>query len=191
MNQIFEKQKNINELSTQIIELEKKKAELTVPEHTEVTQRDINIAIFKSLNAGVDLETAGMELVYQLLKIVGVTGNKITEISITPSTAVAQSTQSQEKSGGMSGVVNSVVNSVMNNGGGEMGPKEGSANPSSPGNLNVSMVLDCTYISLQNLLQRVSTWNYLAEVKMLTLEPKNADPNDLTAKISINLYVSQ
>jgi|GEM_PF-3225330 len=179
LGQLTEKQGKISELSAQIIELEKKKAAIVVPQHTETPKTNIPIAIFKSPYVGVDFESSGMDLVYQLLKIIGATGNKITEISMTPaaptSNAPASSTPASPAP---------VLETMTKT-------QQSSIDISSVGTLNVSMSLDCSYISLQNLLQKVSTWDYLAEVKNLSIEPNQSNPNSLTAKLSIDLYIGQ
>jgi len=142
----------ITEVSNKLIDLQKKKEETNAPKPESTVRTNLPISIFKSSLPTTDFEGAGMELVYNLLKIISTTGNKITEISMTPT------------------------------------PK---AAGSPAGTLNVSMSLDCTYVSIQNLLQQVSTWTYLAEVKSISLEPVPNNTNKLNAKLSIDLYVDQ
>lgn len=180
ISKIAESQKQISEVSTQIIELEKKKAAVIVPQNLQAAKPDIPITIFKSPYAGTDLESAGMELVYQLLKIIGATGNKITEISMTPGAQTAAAAPQSQAS--PTNILNSIKNKSMQQ-----------SAPSGPsGTMNISMSLDCSYISLQNLLQKVSTWNYLAEIKNVSIEPASpGNSSDLISKLSIDLYISQ
>ncbi|MDD3013343.1 MAG: hypothetical protein PHC34_06530 [Candidatus Gastranaerophilales bacterium] len=182
ISQLTENQKLINELSKQVIDMEKKNAAIIVPQKSEPKQKKVPIVIYKSPYTGTDFESAGMELVYQLLKIISDTGNKITEISLTPSTS-SQSTQPQQNQPQPSS--NDAVAVVITS------TSQQSTDVSSTGTINVSMSLDCSYISLQNLLQRVSTWNYLAEIKNLSIEPKQNNPNKLISKLSIDLYIGQ
>jgi len=178
---ITEKQSQISELSTQVIDLEKKKSAIVTPQHSDT---NVPIVIFKSPYAGTDSESAGMELVYQLLKIIGATGNKITEISMTSGAAnqTTQPSQPQQQSN-----IAGMMGSIMNNSSQQQSVSTSST--SSAGTLNVSMSLDSSYISLQNLLQKVSTWSYLAEVKDLSIRSKENNPTNLTAKLSIDLYI--
>jgi hypothetical protein len=175
---ITEKQTQIKDTSNQVIELEKKKAGLTIPKTVETVKVDLPIKIFKSAYNGTDVESAGMELVYQLLKIVGSTGNKITEIAMVPGAAATAPAPAAAVSGESSG------SSIP-------APAPPPAASTSFSTLTVNMTIDCSYISMQNLLQKVSTWNYLAEVKILDLKPKLGNPNQLESIISIDLYIGQ
>lgn len=196
---LSEKQNQIKDISTQIIDLEKKKSELSVPKPQVVDKPDIPIEIYKSLYIGKDVENTGMELVYQFLKIVGSTGNKVTEISMTPSGAPASApaADSSAPPAAPTDTNSPPTESVLpsnNNGIGES--SSGNQTPQAPsvssfGILNVTMTLDCSYVTMQNLLQKITTWQYLSEIKMLGLNPQDGNPNNLQAVLSVDLYVGQ
>lgn len=59
------------------------------------------------------------------------------------------------------------------------------------GILSLSLTLECNYASLQNFLNALYGWKYLTSVKEISLSPVVAggDPDKLTAKIVVDLYV--
>lgn len=56
------------------------------------------------------------------------------------------------------------------------------------GVLSLNMSLNGNYISLQNFLQKVFTWKYLAGIKNIEIE-QQGNPENLSAKLTLDLYV--
>lgn len=66
------------------------------------------------------------------------------------------------------------------------------ADPASPVNiLTLNMTLNSTYVTFQNLLQKIYTWKYLAAIKDIIIEPVQGDPNNLNIKFTIDLYINK
>ena len=63
-----------------------------------------------------------------------------------------------------------------------------SSNVGSVGVLSLNMSLSGNYISLQNLLQKISTWRYLAGIKNIEIE-QQGNPDNLSAKLTLDLYI--
>lgn len=65
------------------------------------------------------------------------------------------------------------------------------ADPSMPTNtLSLNMSLNCSYVTLQNLLQKVYTWKYLAAIKDISITPEQGNPSNLSAKLTIDLFIN-
>ncbi|OGI00413.1 MAG: hypothetical protein A2104_03860 [Candidatus Melainabacteria bacterium GWF2_32_7] len=66
------------------------------------------------------------------------------------------------------------------------------ADSASPANiLSLNMSLNSSYTNFQNFLHKIYTWKYLAAIKDITISPEQGDPNNLTAKIVVDLYINK
>lgn len=111
--------------------------------------QDIPVTIFVSPYPGLDVESASVGLVEQLVQMIKGNNNKITEVAFTTKQ--------------------------------EFGTDA----------LSIDMSLVGNYTSVQNLLRQVYMWKYLSSIKTIAIKTEPDNPESLTVKLIIDLYVKK
>lgn len=111
--------------------------------------QDIPVTIFVSPYPGLDVESASVGLVEQLIQMIKGNNNKITEVAFSPKQ--------------------------------EFGTDA----------LSIDMSLIGNYTSVQNLLRQIYMWKYLSSIKTIAIKTEPDNPESLTVKLIIDLYVKK
>ena len=130
-----------------------------------VSMKSMPAIIYKSPYSGMSAESASIGLVDGLVQMIKSSGLRIIEIS--NQSAKDSSTASHAAS-----------QSTQQN-----------SNDKSYGSLNLTFSLRGTFQSVRSLLEKIYTWQYLVAIKEIDVDPEQGNPDNLSIKITVILYV--
>lgn len=160
--EIMDKQKMITDLKDQLSQETVKQQSLL-----QSASKDLPVSIYKSSYQGLDLENSAVDLVEQFVQITRATKNRIIEISFS-SKPLELSTPALPAS--------TVPASSSSTPGAPATPPVATTAQSSAGIITLTLTINNTYLSLQDLLRKIYVWKYLAAIKDIVI---SIDPSTL------------